>query len=94
MIQTVVSLKKKPECSMLCCLELLQLVGDAHGEMSGVCAQPSMTEDSLRNGVSELPTVQDDASKVELANIADPADEDYTCKNKLQPKSEVDPGLE
>jgi hypothetical protein len=54
---TVTVLKENPECSMTCCLEVFQLVSDAHGEVHDICNQHIMTPAaaSLRNVAPEQP---------------------------------------
>lgn len=67
-IQTLLNLKKEPKCDVLCCLEILQVVGDAHMDMSGVCTQPSLAEDGLKASGNQVPAM-DIVDKVEYTNL-------------------------
>lgn len=61
-------MKKEPKCDVLCCLEILQVVGDAHMDMSGVCTQPSFAADGLKASGNQVPAM-DIVGKVEYTNL-------------------------
>lgn len=58
-VTTLIQLKNEPKCNMTCCLEVLQLVSDAHGDVSGICSEPKMASgfigSSGQQGISSLP---------------------------------------
>lgn len=53
----------------MCCLEILQVVGDAHVDMSGVCTQPSLADGLKASGNDDQVPAMDIVDKVEYANL-------------------------
>lgn len=43
-LKTIKSLKNEPKCSVSCCLEILQLVTDAHGDATDIIDEQGPTK--------------------------------------------------
>jgi hypothetical protein len=63
-VAEIIALKKEPRCDVSCCLEILQLVSDAHGEFASMSSQPKMTVGLLGN-IDERPTLDGYPSNIE-----------------------------
>lgn len=78
--------KNEPKCNVSCCLEILQLMSDAQGEVGSVCTEPKINENLFGDAGGDQPTLDGVSSNIQTIeeDVEEDVEENEDDKEKKE----------